>query len=155
MYRDIRPELLEVIEPIVTDHGLEIVDADLVGGGGRRRLRVVVDTPQGDGLVTVGDCAAVSREIGHALDIADLVSGAYVLEVSSPGVDRVLGREKDFERCVGRRIAIETRAPMDGRRNFRGELLAFEGGEVRVQTESGSVEIPFEAVARAHAIYAR
>jgi ribosome maturation factor RimP len=152
MYRDIPHDLLELIEPIVLDHQLELVDA-LVPVGKGRQLRIVLDTPEGDGRVTVDECAAVSREIGHALDATDLIRGRYVLEVSSPGVDRILAREKDFERVVGRRVAVETREPLDGRRNFRGELVSFESADVCVETESGPVRIPFQAVARAHAFY--
>ena len=153
MYRDIPQDLLEIIEPIVAQHGLELVDARIAGAGGRSRLGVVLDTPSGDGSVTADGCAAVSREIGHAMDVSDLLPGSYLLEVSSPGVDRVLGREKDFERALGRRVAVETREPLSGRRNFRGELEGFDGREVRVRTESGPVGIPFEAVARAQAFY--
>ncbi len=103
MYQSIPHDLLEVIEPIVLDHGLEVVDAAPPVGGKSRRLQVIVDTPEGDGRVTLDECATVSREIGHALDATDLMPGSYVLEVSSPGIDRVLGRAKDFERAVGRR----------------------------------------------------
>ena len=152
MYRDIPHNLLELIEPIVMDHQLEVVDAVLPVGKGRR-LRIVLDTPEGDGRVMLDECAAVSREIGHALDATDLIRGRYVLEVSSPGVDRVLAREKDFERVVGRRVAVETREPLEGRRHFRGELVSFESADVCVQTESGSFRIPFQAVARARALF--
>jgi ribosome maturation factor RimP len=152
MYRDIPRELLELIEPIVLDHQLELVDA-VVAKGGRGRLHVILDTHEGDGRVTVGECAAVSREIGHALDANDLIRGSYVLEVSSPGVDRVLAREKDFERAVGQRVSLHTREPLEGRRHFRGELVAFDSTDVCVETESGPFRIPFEAVARAQAFY--
>jgi ribosome maturation factor RimP len=153
MYHEIPRPLLDVIEPIVAGYGLELVDASLVGGGARRRLNVILDTPAGDGRVTIDECAAVSRELGNALDVAEAVDGAYVLEVSSPGVDRILSREKDFERVLGRRVAVETREPIEGRRRFRGELTEFGDGGLRVETDSGVVSIPFEGVARAQAFY--
>jgi ribosome maturation factor RimP len=153
MYRDIPPALLAVVEPIARDHGLEVVDAGLRAGPGKSRLCVILDTPEGDGRVLVDQCAAVSRELGYALDGLDLVPGAYVLEVSSPGVDRTLAREVDFERAVGRKVALETREPLDGRRRFRGELARFEGTEALVHTEGGDVRIPFAKIARAQAFH--
>ena len=153
MYQSIPHDLLEVIEPIVLDHGLEVVDAAPPVGGKSRRLQVIVDTPEGDGRVTLDECAKVSREIGHALDATDLMPGSYVLEVSSPGIDRVLGRAKDFERAVGRRVSVDVIEPIDGRRHFRGELVGLEEDEARVRTESGDVRIAFDQVARAKAFY--
>ncbi|MFQ5513387.1 MAG: ribosome maturation factor RimP [Myxococcota bacterium] len=142
-----------MIEPIVQDHGLELVDARIGRGPGRSLVQVVLDTPEGDGRVTVDACAAVSREIGHGLDVAGLIEGAYTLEVCSPGVDRTLGREKDFFRAVGRRVEIRTRRPLSGQRRFRGELCRFDGQTACVSTEAGDVEIPFEAIARARAFH--
>lgn len=153
MYRDIPPKLLAVVEPIVRDHGLEVVDARVLHGGGRVQLRLVVDTPQGDGRVLVDTCASVSREVGHGLDAADLMPGAYLLEVTSPGVDRVLARELDFERAVGRKIELETREPIDGRRRFKGRLERFEGGVAQLALEGATIAIAFEQVARARAFH--
>ncbi len=79
--------------------------------------------------------------------------GAYLLEVCSPGVDRMLGREKDFARVVGRKVAVETKELLAGRRRFRGELLSFDGQEACVHTESGDYSIPFACIARAQAFY--
>ena len=153
MYKDISKKLLAVIEPVAKAHGLEIVDARLARGQGRSQLRIIVDTPEGDGKVDVDACARVSREVGHGLDAADLVAGAYLLEVSSPGIDRVLGRVVDFERCVGRRVSLETREALDGRRRFKGELVAFSGDCAHVRHEAGDVQIPFDLIAKAKAFH--
>jgi ribosome maturation factor RimP len=153
MYRDSPPELLRVVEPIARDHGLEVVEAALRQAGPRSRLQLILDTPAGDGRVGVEQCAAVSREVGHALDACGLIDGAYTLEVTSPGVDRTLGREIDFERAVGRTVALETREPLDGRRRFKGELRAFEQSRASVHTEAGDFAIPFERIARATAFF--
>ncbi len=154
MYQDIPKNLLGVIEPVVLDHELELVDAQARQGRGRAHLRVVVDTPEGDGRVTVEACAVVSREIGHGLDAEDFFRGAsYLLEVCSPGVDRTLAREKDFARVVGRRVALETRQPLDGRRRFRGELVSFDGDAAHVHTGAGDFRIPFACIARGQAFY--
>ena len=151
MYRDIPSELLQLVEPVVHEHGLELVDASIRQGRGRAQVRLVIDTPRGDGRVLVDQCARVSREVEHGLDAVDLIPGAYLLEVTSPGIDRVLGREVDFERAVGRKVAIETRNPVGRRRRFRGELIAFDARGAHVETSAGPFDIPFEAISKATA----
>ncbi len=153
MYRDIPKELLGLIEPIVEDHGLELVDADVVRGRGTGQLRVVVDTPAGDGLVSVEACAAVSRELGSQLDAEDAIHDSYVLEVSSPGLDRPLSREKDFRAACGSDVKLETRVPLGGRRRFKGKLTAFDGETARLEIDGDAHDIPFAQVAKAHVIY--
>jgi ribosome maturation factor RimP len=149
MYKDIPDEFRRVVEPVVQAHGLELVDAGIGRGPTRSLVRVVVDTPVGDGRVLLDECAAISREVGHGLDVSDLLPGAYTLEVCSPGVDRTLGREVDFTRVVGRRVAIETRTAIEGRRRFRGLLVAFADGVATVQSEGRELAIPFAAIDRA------
>ncbi len=153
MYADIPLELRELIEPIVADHGFELVDVETLGGRGSQVLRITIDTPAGDGAVPVDDCVQVSREVDTSLDAADAMSGRYRLEVSSPGLDRHLAREKDFAGAVGRDVKLETRHPLDGRKRFRGRLVAFAGGEVHMQVDGSDVAIPFSEVARANAVY--
>ncbi len=153
MYRDIPEKLLRLVEPVVRAHGLELVDAALGRGPTRSLLRVVVDTPLGDGRVKLDECAAVSRELGHGLDVEELIPGAYTLEVTSPGVDRTLAREIDFERAIGRKVALETRAPLDGRRRFKGELVAFDGSAATLRCDTTDVRIDFAAIERAKAFH--
>ncbi len=153
MYRDIPQELRSLLEPVIADHGLELVDAELLRGRGPARLRVVVDTPAGDGAVSVEGCAALSRELGSHLDVSELLPGSYLLEVFSPGLDRVLAREKDFEAARGCEVRLETRQPQAGRRRFRGRLLGFQAGVLRLLVDGVEVEIPFAEVARAHRVY--
>jgi ribosome maturation factor RimP len=153
VYRDIPEELRQVIEPVVEAAGLELVDIVLLRGRRPWSLRVTIDTPAGDGRVPVDGCAAVSREISTHLDAADAIPGSYRLEVSSPGLDRLLAREKDFAAACGAEVALETRQPLDGRRRFRGTLLAFEDGVARIVVDGTEFRVPFEAVARAHTIY--
>jgi ribosome maturation factor RimP len=154
VYREIPEELRSVIEPIVQDHALELVDVEILGGRGARVVRVTIDTPTGDGRVPVEQCVAVSREVGTQLDERDAISGRYRLEVSSPGLDRMLAREKDFAAAVGQDVRIETRRPLDGRRRFRGRLEAFDGAEARVTVDGHAVAIRFDEVARASTVYA-
>ncbi len=153
MYNDISINILSLIEPVAKAHGLEIVDAFVRRGPGKSQVRIVVDTPAGDGRVTVDQCAAVAREIGHGLDACDLVPGAYLLEVCSPGVDRVLGRPIDFERAVGRRVALETRESLAGQRRFRGVLLSFRDEQAHLRAETQEFHIPFTLIERAKSIY--
>jgi ribosome maturation factor RimP len=153
MYSDIPPRLREVVEPIVADHGLELVDAELAHGPGGPLVRIVVDTRAGDGRVAVERCAELSREIGTGLDADGSFGDRYRLEVSSPGLDRVLAREKDFAVACGREVKVETRRPVDGRRHFRGELLAFEDGVARLRVDGRLHDVPFGEVARARRIY--
>ncbi|MCC6641642.1 MAG: ribosome maturation factor RimP [Deltaproteobacteria bacterium] len=153
MYRDIPAELGNLVEPVVAGHGLELVDLDLVRGRGTWVVRVIVDTLEGDGRVAIERCAALSREIGSHLDAADAIPNRYVLEVSSPGLDRRLAREKDFVAACGSEVFIETREPLAGRRRFRGRLVSFDAEIARVEVDGQQAEIPFAAVARANTIY--
>ena len=153
MYRDIPANLLVLVEPIVADHGLELVDAEFAEGRGPAVVKVIVDTVAGDGRVPVGKCAEVAREIETCLDAESSLPEAYRLEVSSPGLDRRLARDKDFIAACGTEIKLETHRPWQGRRRFRGELLAFDAGQLRLQVDGAEVEIPFADVARANRVY--
>ena len=153
MYRDIPEELRQIIEPVVVDAGLELVDVLLTRGPRPWLLRITLDTTGGDGRVPVDRCAEVSRELETHLDAADAVPGAYRLEVSSPGLDRPLAREKDFSAACGSKVLVETRRAVDGRRRFRGTLVGFEAGVATVAVEGGEVPIPFDEVSKAKIVY--
>jgi ribosome maturation factor RimP len=153
VYRDIPEELRILIEPIVEDAGFELVDVLLTRGGRPGLLRVIIDTPAGDGRVNIDQCASVSREIGSQLDVADAIESAYRLEVSSPGLDRPLAREKDFTAARGTEVQIETREPVEGRRRFRGVLREFGAGVAAVDVDGRTVEISFADVAKARIVY--
>jgi len=128
--------LREIAERVASSSGLEVVEVELLGGGKARRLRVFIDKPEG---VTHEDCAAYSREFGTILDVEDAVpGGSYVLEISSPGLDRKLLKQADFERFMGSRVKFSTREAIDGNRHFQGRLVQFDGGELTVELEAGS-----------------
>ena len=117
-----------IAERVAASLGLEVVELDLRGGGKARMLRVVIDKPEG---VTHEDCANLSREVSTILDVEDAVpGGSYVLEVSSPGLDRKLSRPADFERFQGSRVKLTTKDPVNGNRHFEGRLEHFEGGRL-------------------------
>ncbi len=162
IYRDIPEELRALIEPVVDEHDCELVDVEVVRNRGAGLLRITVDNPNGDGRVAIERCVAISREIETLLDAADSVPGAYQLEVSSPGLDRVLGREKDFLAAIDQEVKLRTRRPIEGRKRYRGRLVSLESGVLKMKVEglrkvSGvggdEVLIPIEEVEKANLIY--
>jgi ribosome maturation factor RimP len=153
MYRDIPEELRGLVEPAIEDAGYELVDLVLTRGRGPWQLRIIIDTPAGDGCVPVDDLATVSRELATLLDATDAIAESYRLEVSSPGLDRVLARAKDFEAALGSKIKLETRLPVDGRRRFRGVLVACDGETVELQIDEEHFRLAFADVAKASVVY--
>lgn len=121
----------EIAERVAASRGLEVVEVELRGGGNSRMLRIFIDKPGG---VTHEDCADLSREVGTILDVEDVVpGGSYVLEVSSPGLDRKLVRPGDFARFAGSRVKLTTRQPVNGNRYFQGKLESFTEGRITLQ----------------------
>jgi len=140
--------LYEIIEPVVERLGYRLVRVLLMGGAGRSRLQVMAERPEGG--LGVDDCVAISRELDPVLDVADPIAGSYVLEVSSPGIDRPLTKVGDFARFVGEQVAIETDTPIAGRRRFKGRLMGREGREVIVVDEAGArVRLPIAQITKA------
>ena len=142
-----------MIEPVVDEHDCELVDVEVARNRGTGLMRITVDNPNGDGRVAIQRCVAISREVETLLDAADSMPGAYQLEVSSPGMDRVLGREKDFAAVINREVKLRTRRPIDGRKRYRGRLVSLESGVLKVEIDGEEVLIPFEEVEKANSIY--
>jgi ribosome maturation factor RimP len=117
-----------IADRVAASSGLEVVEIEFRGGGKSRMLRVFLDKPAG---VTHKDCALFSREFGTILDVEDAVpGGTYVLEVSSPGLDRKLNRPGDYERFAGSKVKLMTREPVNGNRHFEGRLESFRDGRL-------------------------
>jgi ribosome maturation factor RimP len=117
-----------ITERVAASSGLELVEVELRGGGKSRMLRITIDKPGG---VTHEDCANLSREVGTILDVEDAVpGGSYLLEVSSPGLDRPLTRATDFERFAGSLVKLTTREPVNGSQHFEGRLESFHDGRI-------------------------
>jgi len=140
----------EIIEPTLQSMGLRLVRVKFSG----RSLQIMAERP--DGTMTVDDCAALSRAISPVLDVEDPIPGSYTLEVSSPGIDRPLVRLEDFERWAGHIAKVELKAPMDGRRRFRGAIAATSGNAVRLRLppdanagEATDVELAFDDISDA------
>jgi ribosome maturation factor RimP len=102
-----------------------------------------------DRAMRVEDCTEISRTVSALLDVADPIAGAYLLEVSSPGIDRPLVRREDFARFAGFEAKVELSAPVDGRKRFRGRLLGVEGDDVRLLVDALPVALPITTVTRA------
>jgi ribosome maturation factor RimP len=143
-------QVIEIIEPILAEMGFELVDIEYLSEYGRRVLRIYVDTENG---ITLDDCALVSREIGNLLDIRDIVQHEYVLEVSSPGLNRPLRKEEDFLRAVGKRVKARTVVPVKGRRNFTGCLRDYRDGVLYIEVQDGLVSLSRQDVEKANLVY--
>jgi ribosome maturation factor RimP len=117
-----------IVERVAASLGVEVVEIDLRGGGKARMLRIFIDKAGG---VTHEDCANLSREVSTIFDVEDAVpGGSYVLEVSSPGLDRKIFKPADFERFQGSRVKLTTKDPVNGNRHFEGRLERFESGRL-------------------------
>jgi len=147
--RDVLAVVTPMAEAVASQLGLELVDVEYRREAGGWVLRVFIDKPGG---VTLDDCQAVSYALSDQLDEADPIPNRYSLEVSSPGIERPLKRPADFERFAGRRVQIRTFAPLNGRRNWQGELVGLVDGDVVLRTETGQVAIPHDMVARANLV---
>jgi ribosome maturation factor RimP len=143
---DAAEKIKAIIEPTVEAMGFDLVRVTF-GGGHRAKLQVMAERP--DGTMTVDDCADLSHELSALLDVEDPIGDEYILEVSSPGLDRPLTRLVDFERWKGFEARVELESPLDGRRRFRGMLLGLEEGSVVLKVEGEVVHLPFDRVQKA------
>ena len=142
--------LLELLDPVAEAHGFEIVRIRLMGGA-TRRLQIMAEDPATHDF-TVEQCTTLSRAVSQVLDAADPVSGEYVLEVSSPGVDRPLTRLADFDTYEGLEAKVELDRLVEGRKRFRGQVAGTEGENVAINLEGESEEtalVPFAWIAEA------
>jgi len=143
-----------LITPILSHAGTELVDIEYRRESRGWVLRLYIDK---EGGVTLDDCTRVSQEVGRSLDVEEFIPNPYTLEVSSPGLDRPLQRDKDFLKYRGFRVNLRLREKIDGRRHFCGELTDYEdgdGGKVLVLSVGGKTfRIPREAVLKANLVY--
>jgi ribosome maturation factor RimP len=133
-------------EPLCRSEGIELVQVEFQREQGGRALRLYIDKPGG---VTLDDCTQISRQIGDLLDVKLETELSYRLEVSSPGLDRPLGKADDFERFKGQRAKIRTALPINGQKRFTGILEGMESNVVRLQISHQSIAIPFDQITKA------
>jgi len=138
--------LAEIITPVIEDMGFELVRVRLMGGK-TQLLQIMADRP--DGGIEVDECGEISTAVSAVLDVEDPILDAYTLEVSSPGIDRPLTRLKDFEEFEGYEAKLETGAPIDGRKRFKGVLAGVEGDEVMLNVTEGTIGLKFDWLSEA------
>ncbi|UTW58635.1 ribosome maturation factor RimP [Kordiimonas sp. SCSIO 12603] len=139
-------KISDIIEATVESLGFELIRVTY-GGGRKPTLQIMAERP--DGTMNVDDCATLSREISLLLDVEDPLPEEYLLEVSSPGIDRPLTRVKDFERWIGFDAKIELNEQLDGRRRFRGKMLKFDGETISISTDEGDFDLAYADVSKA------
>ena len=128
----------ELALPIIENEGFEFVDVEYVKEAGEWYLSLYIDK---EGGITIDDCENVSRKFSDALDKADFIDEAYVMEVSSPGLLRPLKKDRDFQRNIGKPVEIKTFKPIDGEKEFVGELEAFTADEITINTDDKRMNI--------------
>ncbi|MEW6172217.1 MAG: ribosome maturation factor RimP [Bacillota bacterium] len=141
----------EIAAPLVETLGLELVDVQFRKEGGRWFLRVFIDNPEG--RVGLKDCETVSEPLGRLLDERNVIPQAYFLEVSTPGVERVLKKPADFQRFNGREALVVTAQPLQGRRKFTGSIVTAGEDTVQLMVDGTIIEIPFAAISKANLVF--
>ena len=145
----VRDELRKLLEPVVEDLGYELTDLEVKVGGRDGVVRLFIDKPDGVGLE---DCEIVSRQVSTTLDIEDPLPGHYVLEVSSPGLDRRLTKVEHFQRFMGEIVKVKLRFPIDGRRNYRGPLTSATAENIEVEVDGESYRLPLATIESARLV---
>jgi ribosome maturation factor RimP len=138
-----REELARLLEPTIEQMGYELTDLEMKIGRRDGAVRLFIDKPEGVGL---DDCEAVSRQVSALLDVEDPVPGHYVLEVSSPGLDRKLTKPAHFRRFIGDDVRVRMRFPVAGRRKFRGKLLAANEETIEVEVDGEPHRLPMATI---------
>lgn len=147
---DILEKVRQIAAPLAAQEGLELVDVEFGGPGGRQTLRLFIDKPGG---VSLDDCTAISRAVSAALDVEDPIAGAYDLEVSSPGLDRPLRTPEHFEKFKGSKVRVKTFGPVpecENRKTFVGQLVGFAEGKVIVDVDGKVFHVPHAQVSKAN-----
>ena len=145
----LRDRLLELLEPVVAGLGYELWELEYVPRGGGNLLRLYIDSSAGIGL---DDCERVSRAVSAVMDEKDPIAAAYTLEVSSPGLDRVLRTQQHFARCIAALVRVELSTALKGRKRFSGRLLDVQAGQITLELDGGRVELPIEAIHKARVV---
>ncbi len=138
-----------IIGPLIAQMGFDLVRVR-IGGGQRKRLQIMAERENGG--MEIGDCADISKAVSATLDVEDPISGAYTLEVSSPGIDRPLTKLSDFETWKGHLAKVDMAEPVEGRRRFKGVILGARNTLVRIRSEDTEAELEFTSIASARLV---
>lgn len=146
----ISEKIVKIIEkmalPIVHDAGMELVEVNYVKEGSRWYLRIFIDKPGG---VCIEDCRFISEKIDKLIDEKDPIPQSYILEVSSPGIERLLKNRSDYNRFAGRLATVATFAPLHGKKLFEGKIKGIRGDDVVMEINGSELLVPFEKIASA------
>jgi ribosome maturation factor RimP len=150
-----KEEILEKVRriaaPLAAQEGMELIDVEFGGGGGRQILRIYIDRQPGG--VSLDDCTSISRAVSAALDVEDPLEGSYDLEVSSPGLDRPLRTPEHFQKYAGEKVRVKTFGPLpecENRKTFVGILRGYENDTVVVDVDGKVFHVPHSQVSRAN-----
>jgi ribosome maturation factor RimP len=143
-------QVSDLVEPILGELGFELIDVEYMSDRGRWVLRLYIDR---EGGVTIDDCAKVSNELGDLIDIKNIIEHVYVLEVSSPGLNRPLKKEADFLRVIGKKVKVRTKTPLKGQRNYMGVLKDFKEHELYIQSEGQLITVAWADIEKANLVY--
>jgi len=139
-------QITDMLAATVEALGYELWGVEYLSQGKHSVLRIYIDSANG---ITVDDCAAVSEQAGSVLDVEDPITGEYTLEVSSPGMDRLLFRPEQYPGYVGEILDVRLRSPFDGRRRYKGILKGIEGDDVVIQVDDQEYLLPHSAIEKA------
>ena len=143
----IADKVRSIAENVTKNEDLELVHVEVAGTPRKPTVRIFIDKPGG---VTVENCSAVSHQVEAVLDAEDFIPSAYLLEVSSPGIERELYNLEDFKKFTGQKAKVKTNAPINGQRNFSGRITGIEDGEIIFEDKTnGAVRFPYSAVTKA------
>ena len=149
MYTLKQEKLFNLIEPIVVSFALELWGIQYLVRSKSSLLRIYIDSAEG---VVVDDCEKVSRQVSALLDVENLISEEYTLEVSSPGLDCPLFNLEQYERFISKKLSIKLISPYEGRKNFKGQLIAIEDEEIVMVSGDDEYRFPFEGIEHARII---
>lgn len=143
---DIKKKITDLADSVAGQNAVDIVDVEFSGSSRKPFIRIFIDKENG---VTLEDCEKFSRALSALLDVEDPIPSAYVLEVSSPGLDRPLKQLRDFERSKGKLVRIITREMIEKQNIFRGRITRVEGDAITLFFDDKEIEIPFEQISKA------
>lgn len=146
---DLIRQIEQLVEPILAEQKLELFDIEFRQEPAGSFLRVFIDSEQG---VDIEACVRLNEVLGKKLDQSKIISGHYTLEVSSPGIERPLKKEKDYQKALGSKIYIKTFAPIGNQKEFTGVLESVERNSVTIRTQKDSIRVPLNLITKAHLV---
>lgn len=139
----------ELLEPVVSGLGYELVGIEYLPQGRRSVVRIFIDQEEG---ISLGDCEKVSRQVSAVMDVEDPIKGEYTLEVSSPGLDRPLFTSEHYKRFIGEKVNIRVRSPLDGKRKFIGVIIDATEQDVKLSVDGQTIDLPLDEIEKANLV---